>query len=43
MGFDHWERLADLVQYTSPAALTLPGAVQATRRGDELKLERRQS
>ena len=43
MGFDHWERLADLVQNASPAALTLPGAVQATRRGDELKLERRQS
>jgi len=39
MGFDHWERLADLVQYTSPATLTLPGAVQATRRGDELNLE----
>ena len=38
MGFDHWERLADLVQNASAAALTLPGAVQATRRGDELTL-----
>jgi tRNA(Ile)-lysidine synthase len=38
MGFDHWERLADLVQNASPAALTLPGAVQATRSGHELTL-----
>ena len=38
MGYDHWERLADLVQGTAPGSLTLPGAVQATRRGDELTL-----
>lgn len=40
MGFDHWEQLADLVQNASRAALTLPGAVQATRAGDELTLEK---
>lgn len=38
MGYDHWERLADLVQNASAAALTLPGAVQATRSGDVLAL-----
>lgn len=38
MGFDHWERLAELVQCGSPAAVTLPGGVQATRRGHALTL-----
>jgi tRNA(Ile)-lysidine synthase len=38
MGFDHWERLAELALSSEPASLTLPGAVQATRRGDALSL-----
>lgn len=38
MGFDHWERLAELVLTEKATALTLPGAVQATRSGETLTL-----
>jgi tRNA(Ile)-lysidine synthase len=39
MGFDHWERLAELVLAGVQTSLTLPGAVQATRSGEALTLE----
>jgi len=43
MGFDHWERLADLVHTAEPASLTLPGAVQATRSGEALVIRSQES
>ncbi|MEW4527608.1 tRNA lysidine(34) synthetase TilS [Maioricimonas sp. JC845] len=39
MGFDHWDRLADLVLETGPSAATLPGRCDARRRGRLIVIE----
>jgi tRNA(Ile)-lysidine synthase len=38
MGFEHWQRLVELVCCAESAPLDLPGGVHAQRRGDTLKL-----